>query len=424
MAWVCLEVYAAAVIDPFNRAVKDASKSMKLPEDEPLFWSFPWTLKAIPQQPYRGTDPEWQMYIKLNGDGQLQKRIRGRSVAEFGRPRLTVLLRRAGGDCSRGRFRKSGAGPAMWEELEDAKILALSRLSLFAAAQVLSQGVRVPVVPAPGGARPTRTLTRRRVEFTDDGITVEEREIDPRVAQDIRRLLFPAPLASSLFSFGSTLLKQNYNDLKAYLGIQQSQAEGSQSQQPAHSQRIQKDIGNLQRQATKEPSAANAPSAMEKGTAPGSADGSTPTSGSTPSTPAPGSTPSTPPSTTSTSKGDQAVETSTPSRQPPPPKADPALDKVVVDLGQLGFPLPSMRQHIDGAWNNLKKTLAARSRRPPPIHTSGSILVSGIVELDTDRAIVLLDVYSFWDPKTGKYDHATTRMGLRRLKLKQQRPLR
>ena len=83
-----------------------------------------------------------------------------------------------------------------------------------------------------------------------------------------------------------------------------------------------------------------------------------------------------------------------------------------------------MRQHIDGAWNNLKKTLAARSRRPPPIHTSGSILVSGIVELDTDRAIVLLDVYSFWDPKTGKYDHATTRMGLRRLKLKQQRPLR
>ena len=77
LAWVCLEVYVAVVIDPLSRAVKEATTGVKVPKEEPLFWAFPGTTRAVPQQPYRGTDPEWQAYIKLNGDGQLQQRIRG-----------------------------------------------------------------------------------------------------------------------------------------------------------------------------------------------------------------------------------------------------------------------------------------------------------------------------------------------------------
>jgi len=302
----------------------------------------------------------------------------------------------------------------MWEELEDGEVLALRRLPLCAATQVLPQGVCVPEVPPP--YRPTGVLMHRRIEFTEEGVSVKEREIDPDIAQNISRLLFPAPLAMSLFSFGSTLWKQNYQDLKTYFGIQPGHTGGSAPQHSTHSQQIQKAIGNLQQQGTKDPSAANSKRAMEERTAPDSAARSTPTPRGTPATPsAPANSPP---------SGGQTGHTKTAPRQPPPPKADPALDNVTVDLTLLGRPWGPMRQHIDGAWNNFKKTLAARSRRPPHLHTSGSILVSGIVELDTDKAHVLLDVYSFWDPKTRKYDYATMRMSLRRMKLKQQRPLR
>jgi len=53
------------------------------PEEEdaggPLFIPFPGTTKKIEPKPYRGSDPEWQGFVKFSKDQELAKRIRGRS---------------------------------------------------------------------------------------------------------------------------------------------------------------------------------------------------------------------------------------------------------------------------------------------------------------------------------------------------------
>jgi len=55
-------------------------------EDEPiLFLPFPFTTKGVQQPPYKGSDPEWAMFLAVNKDQQLQKDIKcayciGRSV--------------------------------------------------------------------------------------------------------------------------------------------------------------------------------------------------------------------------------------------------------------------------------------------------------------------------------------------------------
>ena len=44
---------------------------------KPLFIPFPGTTKQLKPVPYRGSDPEWQEYIKFSQDQKLAKRVRG-----------------------------------------------------------------------------------------------------------------------------------------------------------------------------------------------------------------------------------------------------------------------------------------------------------------------------------------------------------
>jgi hypothetical protein len=55
-----------------------------IPEDEfdeededPLFIPFPGTTKQKKPEPYRGSDPEWQEFIKFSKDQALAKSVRG-----------------------------------------------------------------------------------------------------------------------------------------------------------------------------------------------------------------------------------------------------------------------------------------------------------------------------------------------------------
>ena len=46
-------------------------------EVEPFFIPFPGTTKEIKPKPYRGSDPEWQEFVKFSKDQDLGKRVRG-----------------------------------------------------------------------------------------------------------------------------------------------------------------------------------------------------------------------------------------------------------------------------------------------------------------------------------------------------------
>jgi hypothetical protein len=70
------------VLDPLERAAVEALKDMpeELTEEDPkpLFIPFPGTTKQLKPKPYRGTDPEWQEFIKFSKDQKLAQRVRGK----------------------------------------------------------------------------------------------------------------------------------------------------------------------------------------------------------------------------------------------------------------------------------------------------------------------------------------------------------
>lgn len=75
---------------PFDKLADEFEKEGGVPGSETpedldgsLFIPFPGTIKQIPQSPYRGSDPEWQEYIKFNKDLTLIKEVRGRSYHLF-----------------------------------------------------------------------------------------------------------------------------------------------------------------------------------------------------------------------------------------------------------------------------------------------------------------------------------------------------
>ena len=54
----------------------DQMDEKELEEAEPIFIAFPFTTKQVESLPYRGSDEEWQTFIKVNKDQNLQMRIR------------------------------------------------------------------------------------------------------------------------------------------------------------------------------------------------------------------------------------------------------------------------------------------------------------------------------------------------------------
>lgn len=69
------------------------------------------------------------------------------------------------------------------------------------------------------------------------------------------------------------------------------------------------------------------------------------------------------------------------------------------------------------------KAKMAQTWRPAPNYPPrGSILVSGLVELDSPKAWLVFDVKAAWDPKTRSYDARSMHLQLRRMQLKKQGP--
>jgi hypothetical protein len=83
VTYTSFTLYNNSVLAPLANALDEAADGLPaLPDEEeekPFFIPFPGTTKVVKPLPYRGSDPEWQEYIKFSKDPNLQKRIRGRS---------------------------------------------------------------------------------------------------------------------------------------------------------------------------------------------------------------------------------------------------------------------------------------------------------------------------------------------------------
>lgn len=78
-------VFTKVVFTPLDRLADEFEKEEGIPDsktpedlDGSLFIPFPGTIKQIPQSPYRGSDPEWQEYIKFSKDLALMNEVRSK----------------------------------------------------------------------------------------------------------------------------------------------------------------------------------------------------------------------------------------------------------------------------------------------------------------------------------------------------------
>lgn len=66
----------------------------------------------------------------------------------------------------------------------------------------------------------------------------------------------------------------------------------------------------------------------------------------------------------------------------------------------------------------------AKTWRPAPAYPPrGSIIVSGLIELETPKGWLVFDIKGHWDPQTKSYDQRSMVLKLRRVQLKRQGPM-
>jgi hypothetical protein len=246
--------------------------------------------------------------------------------------------------------------------------------------------------------------------LTDDGMEWTTQPVDSAVVNAVNRVLWPSPLFLSTWAFAGTMLKQNAQDLLRALGYESKSspdlgtpttpqgtptAPGSPSPLPSqHHPDIQRALQRLQQQATKRPEEVKDPGAMASQNQGDAAYGASSTAPSPEATSPPGGT------------------------SPSKPKAD---QKQSNDL----FPGQAAAQSVSSEpLKAFKEQLSKAWKKAPEQPPRGSILVSGLVELEAPKGYTVVDVVAYWDPKTRQFDNKSMMVRLRRLQPKNQAPIR
>ncbi len=231
----------------------------------------------------------------------------------------------------------------------------------------------------------------------DRDIELVRRKVDPNVVTLTQRILSPTPLLWSSMAFAKTLMKQNATDVARMFGWEAKDMPGvlngpntpptnKPQPLPAPNSSVQKTLQRIREESTRSPAEVKDPAAMvARKTQPGQTRSE--------KAPAPGAT--------------------DPASQPGKPAA---ADRTTHEFvrGMTG----------NGPWDAFKGTWAKTFRPMRTQPPRGSFLVSGLVELETSRAAVVIDVVAWYDPLTKKYNAKSMYMGIRRVQFKTQSPLR
>lgn len=188
----------------------------------------------------------------------------------------------------------------------------------------------------------------------------------------MKKILWPTAMAQSSWAFTSAMVKQHWNDVKRGMGF------GSPSDTPP---------------------SLSGPHPFSRSNLP--------------------------------SPGRQTAD-GTPADAPDSAVSKTADDRQSNDLesgGRTSFLKDMAQSHVDGArqmsngpWMEFRKKLAQTWRPTRDYPPRGSIMVSGIVEIETPKSFVLVDVHAHWNPKLQKYDAQSMTMNVRRIQMKRQSP--
>ncbi|OTB17487.1 hypothetical protein K445DRAFT_316106 [Daldinia sp. EC12] len=368
--YMCFQIYTSSLASTISRRLEDDQTLLTEEEGEedegaeeefdPFFIPLPFTTRLVPSPPYKYTDPEWQAFIKVNQDREKVRSIQS-SLADLVRKTTaanSMLVQKCGSDMKVAHY---------WLDLQ------------------------YPTRPPP-------TFVRRGIQIGADGIYITEEAVDTTVAMQVQRALWPDTLAVSLWRFSGELLKQNALNFASLFGYKSDKSANSDSSFQQALERLKKSTEEPDSKTPKSLSSSNTKSPHSSSTNPTSPIQKR----------SPGATPDPRPSEASSGSGVVPII----------PDAEPEKPRGAKDM--LG--IRTTQEHTSGPLNTLKQTFAQTWRPIRGLPPRGAIYVTGLVEIITPRALITVDVTSWWDPKTEKLDLKTTNFRLRVLRMKTQRP--
>ncbi|OBT69904.1 hypothetical protein VE03_00598 [Pseudogymnoascus sp. 23342-1-I1] len=167
------KAFTFIAFSPLDKLADEFEKEGGMPDggtpedlDDSLFIPFPGTIKEIPQYPYRGSDPEWQEYVKFNRDSTRIKEIRA-ELAEITRRSIENS--------------KWGKGAKILKYWLD---------------------VNYPSVPPPA-------FVHSGIEITDEFVSWTTVPIDEDIVLRIHQALFPVAVAKATWKFMQVLFSQD-----------------------------------------------------------------------------------------------------------------------------------------------------------------------------------------------------------------------
>lgn len=379
------QIFIRTILPPLDRVAEELDKNLddemkkELEEEsESFFIPFPGTTKEVRPRPYRGSDPEWEEFIKFSRNPALGKRVRD-ELAEHIRM-LTAMT------------------PGV--TLRCGKEIVVRRYWL---------DVDFPTSPPP-------EFERSGIEIGDDFIAWSTMPVDSLTVFRIRQALWPSAVTMSMWSWWKVLLSQDPSqtagwpspsETKGIPGMpskgrpltldefvsknyprQSSKDPGktddSVKDENAPQQPSLQDIEEYIEKAKQQNQALKLKVAEEKRKAANDRIGNKTDL----------------PKTSSLESGNA-------------PAANPQENPYLI-----GLKLHALRAYVA-----FKQKFAQTWRPAPNYPPRGSILVSGLVELEAPLAWIVVDVKAAWDPKTKSYDSRSMQMMLRRLQMKRQGPI-
>jgi hypothetical protein len=245
--------------------------------------------------------------------------------------------------------------------------------------------------------------------LVDDKWKHATREVDQRVGQRIKWTMWPAPMTTAVFSFARTLISQNVSQAWHYFGFPTSEPPSPLKGSSERVQSIQSAVRSVQQHSTKDPGSVKDPRAMAQQQATGGSNQAAPRDAQKAKDKEP----------PQESKGGQQGQAEGPGHGGAKTgETEDDHSKFYTDLQK------TMSLHLEPSTKSFWKTLSAKWRPPRDLPVSGSILVSGLVELEGPAAFMTIDVAAWWDPQTRRFEPRTTHMSIRRFQYKKQAPQR
>lgn len=345
-------------------------------DDNSLFIPFPGTTRQVNPPPYKGSDPEWQEFLKFSKDQGRQKRCKD-DLAFF--------------VCS---ALKQAPVLARYGNIDGVKCVQMW-LTIDYPSRPPPEFMRSGLV-LPDFLMYDQRLTkwRYRIEFTAEEIAWTSKHVDPDAVYRIKKALWPTAYGISLYAFFKTLIVQDVRNMLEALGIQTNKSATFDS---LMAERM-KNLGQL-------------PAPKPGGPGKESLDKSLPATGDQKQNQTPAQT----------VPDGLNKRNALPSDDGSGRAEDPADGSAAGKAREL---VRGLEKNMIAPLVEAKKSLQKNWKHSTVSPTRGSVFVSGLIECELPKAIVTVDVGAWYDPKEGTYDTRTTVLNLRRLAAKRQGPAR